>query len=184
MHPHHFQFDITASDGVIIGFNYEQSVRPFTILKAGDKGKPTEGLPVPQNTTLSATAKAGATSIPIASASREVDIHGTKFTAPMFHPGTVIGIGMDEVNTFEVRRIKEVLAGQKGLRCQTHLKNIRRRSQRARQGKLGDRHCDERRHDDAHALPFLATHRRDRPSGTGTIDSAARRNGTRRSYRA
>lgn len=108
MHPHHFQFDITASDGVIIGFNYEQSVRPFTILKAADKGKPTEGLPVPQNTTLTAAAKAGATSIPIASASREVDIHGTKFTAPMFHPGTVIGIGMDEVNTFEVRRIKEI----------------------------------------------------------------------------
>ncbi len=108
MHPHFFQFDITASDGVIIGFNYEQSVRPFTILKAADKEKTDEGLPVPQNTTLTKAAKAGDSSIEIASATRHVDIHGTKFDTPMFHPGIVVGIGLDGVGEFEARRIKEI----------------------------------------------------------------------------
>jgi FtsP/CotA-like multicopper oxidase with cupredoxin domain len=108
MHPHFFQFDITASDGVIIGFNWEQSVRPFTILKASDKEKPTEGLPVPQNTTLTKAAKAGDTSIEIESAVRHIDIHGTKFDAPMFHPGITIGLSLDGVGEFEAVKIKEI----------------------------------------------------------------------------
>jgi hypothetical protein len=32
----------------------------------------------------------------------------TKFDAPMFHPGSVIGIGLDGVGVFEARRVKEV----------------------------------------------------------------------------
>ncbi len=108
MHPHFWQFDITASDGVIIGFNYEQSVRPFTILKAMDKEKPTEGLPVPQNTTLTRAAKAGDTAIDLASTVRKIDIHGTAFDAPMFHPGIVIGLGLDGVGEFEAARVKEI----------------------------------------------------------------------------
>ncbi len=108
IHPHFFQFDITASDGVIIGFNYEQSVRPFTILKAEDKEKPHEGLPVPQNTTLTKAVKAGDTSIEIASAVRHIDIHGTKFEAPMFHPGITVGLSLDGVDTFEAVKIKEI----------------------------------------------------------------------------
>ncbi|HLB02304.1 MAG TPA: multicopper oxidase domain-containing protein, partial [Nitrospiria bacterium] len=108
IHPHFWQFDITASDGVIIGFNYEQSVRPFTILKASDKEKPTEGLPIPQNATLTRMAKAGDTSIEVASTVRKIDIHGTAFDAPMFHPGIVIGLSLDGVGEFEAVRVKEI----------------------------------------------------------------------------
>jgi hypothetical protein len=110
MHPHFFQFDITASDGVIIGNNWEQSVRPFSITKAEDKEKGHEhdGLPVPQNTTLTKEAKAGDTSITIASNTRHIDIHGTKFDAPIFHPGISIGIGLDGVGEFEAKRVKEI----------------------------------------------------------------------------
>jgi uncharacterized cupredoxin-like copper-binding protein len=110
MHPHFFQFDITASDGVIIGFNYEQSVRPFTILKPEDKEKAHEhdGLPVPQNTTLTKAVKAGDTSIDIASAVRHIDIHDTKFDAPMFHPGITIGLSLDGVDEFEAVKVKEI----------------------------------------------------------------------------
>ncbi|MBI3802147.1 MAG: multicopper oxidase domain-containing protein [Nitrospirae bacterium] len=108
IHPHFFQFDITASDGVIIGFNYEQSVRPFTILKAEDKTKPHEGLPVPQNTTLTKEGKKGDTSIEIASNVRNIDVHGGKFDAPMFQPGITIGLSLDGVGEFEAVKIKEI----------------------------------------------------------------------------
>ncbi len=108
MHPHFFQFDITASDGVIIGFNWEQSVRPFTILKATDKEKPTEGLPVPQNTRLTKAAKAGDTSVEIESNTRHIDIHGTKFDAPVFQPGVTFGLSLDGVDEFEAVKVKEI----------------------------------------------------------------------------
>ena len=42
-HWHFLQFDNQASDGVITGFSYEQSVRPFTMLEKKTK----KGLPVP-----------------------------------------------------------------------------------------------------------------------------------------
>ena len=108
IHPHFFQFDITASDGVIIGFNWEQSVRPFTILKASDKEKPTEGLPVPQNVKLTKAAKAGETSVEIESNTRHIDIHGTKFDAPMFQPGVTFGLSLDGVDEFEAVKVKEI----------------------------------------------------------------------------
>ena len=54
MHTHFVQFDPQASDGVITGLSYEQSIRPF----------PTE------NRTLSAAASAGATQITVSSTSR------------------------------------------------------------------------------------------------------------------
>ncbi|MEO5656627.1 MAG: multicopper oxidase domain-containing protein [Nitrospiria bacterium] len=108
MHPHFFQFDIQATDGVIIGFNYEQSVRPYTLLKADDREDPHHGMPIPQNTTLTKAAKAGEMSIAIASAKRHIDIHGRAFDAPMFHVGSIVGIGLDGVGEFEARRVKEV----------------------------------------------------------------------------
>jgi hypothetical protein len=46
-HWHFLQFDNQASDGVITGFSYEQSVRPFTMLEK----KNAKGLPAPMNTT-------------------------------------------------------------------------------------------------------------------------------------
>jgi FtsP/CotA-like multicopper oxidase with cupredoxin domain len=55
MHTHFVQFDPQASDGVITGFSYEQSVKPDT----GQAGE----------TTLTASAPAGATQISVASTS-------------------------------------------------------------------------------------------------------------------
>ena len=94
IHPHFMQFDNQASDGVITGFSYEQSVRPFTMI--GKKLK--KGLPAPMNALLAADSKAGATSIKV------------KWSegATKFHVGTDLMIGMDQVNTSEVRWIKAI----------------------------------------------------------------------------
>jgi manganese oxidase len=79
IHIHFAQFDIQASDGVNTGFNYEQSIRPFTV-----EGEPlTEG------------AAAGAPGVRVKSAQR-------------FQRGALVGIGMDREKTFEIRRIREI----------------------------------------------------------------------------
>ncbi|MGB2695019.1 MAG: hypothetical protein WBD55_07515, partial [Dehalococcoidia bacterium] len=79
LHIHFVQFDVQASDGVIAGFNYEQSVRPFAV--EGEK--------------LQTPAVAGASSVLLTSAER-------------FHAGAVVGVGMDQDATFEVRRIQAI----------------------------------------------------------------------------
>lgn len=94
IHPHFIQFDNQASDGVISGFSYEQSVRPFT--QMGKKKH--KGLPAPMNAILTKSTNAGATEIKIT-----MDKGATRF-----HAGTDIMIGMDQVETSEVRWIKEV----------------------------------------------------------------------------
>jgi hypothetical protein len=78
-HIHFVQFDVQASDGVIAGFNYEQSVRPFAI-----EGQRVQG-----------GAAAGATSLSLDSADR-------------FQAGEVVGIGMEQDQTFEVRKISSI----------------------------------------------------------------------------
>jgi len=90
MHIHFVQFDTQASDGVITGMSYEQSVRPFTILEPKH-----EGMPMPQNTTVASTAEELANKLTVADASR-------------FHVGTEVGIGMEQVGTFEIRRIEAI----------------------------------------------------------------------------
>lgn len=92
LHPHMFQFDTQASDGPIIGFSYEMSLRPFTILKDEHPGK---GMPVPMNTTIEADVPKGATSIKVKDASR-------------YHVKTELGVGMDEVGRFEAARISKI----------------------------------------------------------------------------
>src|SRR4026207_1252681 len=92
LHPHMFQFDTQASDGPIIGFSYEMSLRPFTILKDEHPGK---GMPVPMNTTLEADAAQGVSSIKVKDASR-------------YHVKTELGVGMDEVGRFESARISKI----------------------------------------------------------------------------
>ena len=87
MHIHFVQFDTQASDGVITGMSYEQSVRPFTMLVDDDKG-----FNKPQNEPLAADAAAGATRVSLRS------------TDP-FQVGILIGIGMDQVGKTEIRRI-------------------------------------------------------------------------------
>ena len=79
LHSHFLQFDIQASDGVPTGFGYEQSVRPFAI----------EGVRV------ASSARAEERSLVVDDASR-------------FHPRIEVGIGMDQVDTFEVRQIKSI----------------------------------------------------------------------------
>lgn len=79
IHIHFVQFDIQGSDGVNTGFNYESSVRPFT-----EEGE-----------TLSTAAEAGENTLTLGSAER-------------FQPGALVGVGMDQDDTFEVRRIRAI----------------------------------------------------------------------------
>ncbi|MGE0474085.1 MAG: LysM peptidoglycan-binding domain-containing protein [Nitrospirales bacterium] len=87
-HFHFFQFDNQASDGVISGFSYDQSIRPFTQFeKKSDKG-----LPVPMNAKFTKAAKKG-----------DKTIHVTN--AHQYHVGIPILVGADNVKGKEVRRI-------------------------------------------------------------------------------
>ena len=90
-HWHFLQFDNQASDGVITGFSYEQSVRPFTMIEKKNK----KGLPLPMNTVLIAPAKMGAASLKVKNAGQ-------------YHVGTLILVGADNVKGNEVARIKEI----------------------------------------------------------------------------
>jgi FtsP/CotA-like multicopper oxidase with cupredoxin domain len=90
-HWHFLQFDNQASDGVITGFSYEQSVRPFTMLEKKNK----KGLPAPMNTVLTAPAKKGAKTITVKNAAQ-------------YHPNILILVGADNVKGNEIARIKEI----------------------------------------------------------------------------
>ena len=90
-HWHFLQFDNQASDGVITGFSYEQSVRPFTMLEKKNK----KGLPAPMNTVLTAAAKKGANSLSVKNAKQ-------------YHVGTLILVGADNVKGNEISRIKAI----------------------------------------------------------------------------
>lgn len=79
LHVHFVQFDILGSDGVDTGFNYEQTIRPFTV----------------EGETVTAAAAAGETRLQLRSAER-------------FQPGILVGIGMDEAETFEIGRIQTI----------------------------------------------------------------------------
>jgi hypothetical protein len=79
MHIHHVQFDTQASDGVISGMSFEQSVRPFS---AAD-------------VQLSAPVTTGDTSIPVSS------------VAPKLRPGVWIAVGQGR-ESIEVRQIESV----------------------------------------------------------------------------
>lgn len=78
-HIHFVQFDVQGGDGVDAGFNYEQTVRPFT---AGGQA-------------LVAPAAAGSTSVAVADAGR-------------LAPGALVGIGMEAAEGLEVRRVVAV----------------------------------------------------------------------------
>ena len=81
IHIHFVQFDVPASDGVNTGFNYEQSVRPFT--------------------SEAARLMTGSSSGEV-----EVKLDGVD----RFHPGTLVGVGMGQGDTFEIKRIRRVQA--------------------------------------------------------------------------
>ncbi|MEW6544345.1 MAG: multicopper oxidase domain-containing protein [Nitrospirota bacterium] len=108
IHPHFFQFDTGNSDGVISGFEYEMSVRPYTMHEKKTK----HGLPVPMNSKLVEPAKAGAKSIKIKMATG----------ATKYHVNTELQVGADcvepskdtstslkrDASCAEVARIKEI----------------------------------------------------------------------------
>ena len=79
VHIHFVQFDIQASDGLDTGFNYEQTIRPYT--EAGDP--------------LATAARAGSRSIELLDAGR-------------FQPGVLVGVGLDRDDGFETRTIVRI----------------------------------------------------------------------------
>jgi hypothetical protein len=94
-HFHFFQFDNQASDGVISGFSYEQSMRPFTQFD-----KPTKkGLPIPMNAKVTKAAKKG---------DKEIHVSNAK----QYHVGIPILIGADNVKGKEVQRIVKIEDGE------------------------------------------------------------------------
>jgi FtsP/CotA-like multicopper oxidase with cupredoxin domain len=94
MHIHFVQFDTQASDGVITGMSYEQSVRPFNILEGSAADHP-DGLPRPQNEVLARAAEAGERRVQLGSA------------AP-FQAGVLVGIGMDQVGRVDIRKVAAI----------------------------------------------------------------------------
>ncbi len=90
-HFHFVQFDNQASDGVITGMSYEQSVRPFTMFEKKKK----KGLPVPMNAKFTKAAKKGQRTISVTNAKQ-------------YHPGIVILVGADNVKGWEVKRIAKI----------------------------------------------------------------------------
>lgn len=82
MHTHMVQFDVQASDGVITGYNYEQSVRPAA----------TTG------TALAAPAAPGDAVIRVVESSR-------------LRPGTLVGVGLTE-SSAELRTVLEVFGDE------------------------------------------------------------------------
>ena len=80
MHIHFVQFDVQASDGVVAGFNYEQSVRPYRI----------------EGETLAAPAAAGSTSLRLVTPSAR------------FQPGMLVAVGMDAGQQFEAHTVTSV----------------------------------------------------------------------------
>ena len=103
-HFHFFQFDNQASDGVISGMSYEQSMRPFTqFTKDTDKG-----LPVPMNAKVTKVAKTGDTTVHVTNAEQ-------------YHVGIPVLVGADNVTGKEVLRIVEI--GEKTLTFDEPLKH-------------------------------------------------------------
>ena len=94
-HFHFIQFDNQASDGVISGMSYEQSMRPF-IQFSKDKDK---GLPVPMNAKITRAARAG-------------DRHLHVSNAKQYHVGIPIMVGVDQVGKWEILRIKKIDKGK------------------------------------------------------------------------
>ena len=94
IHPHMWQFDNQASDGVISGFAYEQAVRPYK----DELVDASHGLPAAMNGNLGKDVRMGRSAIVLDDAA----------DAARYHVGTELVIGMDQLESFEIRRIKSI----------------------------------------------------------------------------
>jgi len=93
IHIHHVQFDTQGSDGVISGFSYEQSIRPYKVVD-------------PQ---LTSAAGAGATVLSLSSVAK-------------FQPGVWIAVGLG-TQGIEIRQIASINAQQSRVRLTRALGN-------------------------------------------------------------
>ncbi len=98
IHPHFFQFDNQASDGVISGFSYDQSMRPYTQFSKKMKDGHHVGMPVPMNAKVLKATKPGDT---------VVEIEMAKGATP-FHVGADIIVGIEVPNGKDARWIKSI----------------------------------------------------------------------------
>ncbi|MDP6712745.1 MAG: multicopper oxidase domain-containing protein, partial [Nitrospinaceae bacterium] len=98
IHPHFFQFDNQASDGVISGFSYDQSMRSYKQFDKKMKDGHHVGMPVPMNAKLLKATKPGDTKVEI-----EMANHATPF-----HVGTDIIVGIEVPNGKDARWIKSI----------------------------------------------------------------------------
>jgi hypothetical protein len=98
IHPHFFQFDNQASDGVISGFSYDQSMRSYKQFTKKMKDGHHVGMPVPMNAKLLKAVKAGATSVEIEMAKG----------ATTYHVGADIIVGIEVPNKKDARWIKSI----------------------------------------------------------------------------
>jgi manganese oxidase len=81
-HIHFVQFDVQGSDGVDAGFNYEQSVRPWTV----------------ESEPITGSVDAGATRLPVARTDR-------------YQEGALVMVGVDTADRSEVRTVEAVEDG-------------------------------------------------------------------------
>ena len=98
IHPHFFQFDNQASDGVISGFSYDQSMRSYRQFTKKMKDGHHVGMPVPMNAHLLKSVKAG---------SKTIEIEMAKGATP-YHVGTDIMVGIEVPNKKDARWIKSM----------------------------------------------------------------------------
>jgi hypothetical protein len=98
IHPHFFQFDNQASDGVISGFSYDQSMRSYRQFDKKMKDGHHVGMPVPMNAKLLKSTKPGDSTIEI-----QMAHHATPF-----HAGADIIVGIEVPNGKDARWIKSI----------------------------------------------------------------------------
>jgi FtsP/CotA-like multicopper oxidase with cupredoxin domain len=98
IHPHFFQFDNQASDGVISGFSYDQSMRSYTQFTKKMKDGHHVSMPMPMNAKLLKATKPGDTKIEIQMAKG----------SPTYHVGADIIVGIEVPNGKDARWITNI----------------------------------------------------------------------------
>jgi FtsP/CotA-like multicopper oxidase with cupredoxin domain len=98
IHPHFFQFDNQASDGVITGFSYDQSMRSYTQFTKKMKDGHHVSMPMPMNAKLLKATKPGDTKVEIQMAKG----------SPTYHVGADIIVGIEVPNGKDARWITNI----------------------------------------------------------------------------